>query len=273
MQGKAEILMGHMRECLTHYLTTILKGKPKGTEEAVAAKGPIAEFCGVIVPTVTTWVANEELCPRGETLIKVMCFLDLLGYRLIQFESMPKLFRNFLELIGFGVITTKEAAELLEFKSIAAESEIYRILVRKDHNVEHGTSERRKQLMFEIWKQKKDELEQKKAQAEAKYYFDFAVIAEVSSAFLASSSAPHLAGASTALEGSVNSHSSQVRYLPSLQVMAALLTLLEEGSGTELSNGDVSQLSKQDVQLILKLSARMSVLSSKVISQNQQKEV
>src|SRR3989344_41005 len=167
-------MMGHVRDCLTHYLRAIHEKNPPGTSRAVKARGPMAEFCNVSVNTINRWIVCEEICPSGETLIKTMCFLDLLGYKVIELEGLSKLFRNFLELIGFGVFSTKLAAELLEYAPKRGETSVYGFLIRRDHGHDPTVSDHKRQRMLEIWMEKKQELGEKKRQADERYYIGFA---------------------------------------------------------------------------------------------------
>ncbi len=95
--------------------------------------------------------------PRGEILIKIYCYLDLHGYKVIEFENMKKVLRNFAELIGFSILSPQQSYELLGYKDV---SQVYQVLWERE-----GCSAEKQELMWTIWKERRGELEQRKQQA------------------------------------------------------------------------------------------------------------
>lgn len=148
-----EIFRGHLEECLGHYSKALATNAVKGTHKATLLKRPVADFCGATVKTVSRWL-GEAILPVGEKLIRLMCFLDLLGYKVIELERMPKARRGFAELVGFGLLTSEEAAKLLSY---AKGSSLHEILQGR-----HSASEAKKALMWEEWKKRREELEKRK---------------------------------------------------------------------------------------------------------------
>lgn len=253
---KPEVMMGHVRDCLSHFAKTV---RPfTGTEEATKRKKPMADFCQVHTATITKWINDDEVLPTGETLIRLMFFLELLGYRVIELEIMPALFRNFAELIGYGVLNAQQASELLEFSMRSGSWEIYRLLLKEGND----TSDRRKELMLHILRERKAELEEHKKQAEETYYLGFATGLPQEPPVLAVVR-PHEQYDQIGV-GSPNVSAA-------IHIMAGLLNLLD-GSHHELSNGSLSALTHEEVQVVLRLSGRLNDVSAKLIGQAQRKE-
>lgn len=109
-EDRQGVFRGHFDECLKHLGKSIFALVRRCSEEATLAKKPVADFCGVQICSVSRWLRGTVL-PIGEQYIKLMCYLDLVGYRVIELERMPKGRRYFAELIGFGLISSKQAAE------------------------------------------------------------------------------------------------------------------------------------------------------------------
>ncbi|MGD0328143.1 MAG: hypothetical protein ABSB00_00295 [Minisyncoccia bacterium] len=154
-EEKQEVFRGHFEECLEHFGMSFNSRIPKGTRRATQVKKPIADFCGVTIHSVTRWLHNTGMFPIGEELIKLMCFLDMNGYRIIELERMPKVRRNFAELVGYGLLSGEQATILLGY---ASSSQLYEIL-RGDWNA----SEEKGQKMWNEWKRRKEELEKRKS--------------------------------------------------------------------------------------------------------------
>ncbi|MDD2913593.1 MAG: hypothetical protein PHS29_03090 [Candidatus Pacebacteria bacterium] len=144
---RVEIFRGHTEECLQNY--SLLFSKKTQKNSLIV----IADFCSVSTGTVKRWLSSEGL-PVGETLMKLMCFLDAIGYSIIELERMPKVQRGFIELIAFGFFSGKEAADAIGYSTA---SSLYQVL---QGNGEPGKE--KSQKMWEIWKEKKEELNKKK---------------------------------------------------------------------------------------------------------------
>lgn len=153
-EERHEVFRGHIEECVRHFARHIEARAPKGTQEAVKARQPIAEFCGVEVSSVTRWLNTPNKPPVGDILIKFLCYLDVLGYGIIELERMPPVQRNFAELIGFGVISSRQAADLIGYVNV---SKIYQAIWGRE-----GFSDEKRQKMFEAWKERKGELDYRK---------------------------------------------------------------------------------------------------------------
>jgi hypothetical protein len=55
-----EVFRGHFNECLKHLAKCLEAKAPKGLAGAMKARQPIADFCGVVAPTVTGWLEGNS---------------------------------------------------------------------------------------------------------------------------------------------------------------------------------------------------------------------
>ena len=151
---RPEIFRGHLEECLEHLNKILAALSPHKKQRAKAIREAIAVFCGVVPESVGNWLQEKGHQPHGESFFKLICCLDRLGFRVIELENMRRVRRNFAELIGFSILTNEQASKLIGFSD---RSSLFRIL--------HGKSETGKmklQLMFEIWKENKPRLDEKR---------------------------------------------------------------------------------------------------------------
>ncbi len=239
-EDRHEVFRGHLEECLRHLGTSLASSMPKGSRGAAQAKRPVAEFCGVTIDSVTRWLHGTGSFPIGEPLIKLMCFLDMVGYRVIELERMPKVRRNFAELVGYGLLTSDQAAEFLGYSST---STLYQVL--QGH---HGASEDKDQKMWDAWKERKEELVLKKEKSQELYRLDIPLKIR-----------PKAEDSKPAMSAS--------RQTAVVNIMEGLLSLLEEGSLSESSFADL----QRSADTILRLSAHLSALSSRLIMSEQRK--
>ena len=177
--------------------------------------------------------------PDGEHFIKLMCYLDAVGYKVIELERMPKARRNFLELIGFSILSIEQAAELLGYASV---STLFQVL-----RGNQGASEDKDQKMWNAWKEKREELERSKEKARELYCLgDETEISQKAESVKPS-----------------RQQALPVRHSAIISIMEGLLALLEDKP--------LAKLSKDDLAVVLRLSARLSALSSQLIMSDQQK--
>lgn len=245
-----EVFRDHLEECLEHFRKWFNSKMPKGTRGRHEAMKPLVDFCGVGQQTAQCWLDNdlESPLPRGDTLFKLMCYLDLHGYKVIEFERMPKVLRNFAELIGFGVLSPQQAFELVGYCDT---SSLYQVLYEKE-----GVGKQKKERMLTIWKERRDQLEAKKREAfksrRLKILFKSApktnqIEQQIS---VISEPAPNYISLRSA----------------TLNIFGGVLTLLDEGLFEELSPGELENLKNTHSNTILQLSAYLSALSSKLIT-------
>lgn len=239
-EDRPEVYRGPFEECLRHLEARLASSVPKGSRTATQVRKPIADFCGVSVDTVYRWFRGDGPLPIGETLIKLMCYLDMIGYRVIELERMPKARRNFAELVGYGLLSGAQAAESLGYSHTSA---FYQVL--QGHS---GASKDKNQTMWNIWKGRKEELRLKKEESQNLYGLDIP------------------------LKICPGAEESKPAMLPSRQtavvnIMEGLLLLLEGGLLSESNFADL----QRSADTILRLSAHLSALSSRLIMSEQRK--
>lgn len=240
-----EVFRGHVEECVSHLANKIASRAPKGTRRSVSARAPLAQFCGVNEDTVRRWFLDNGSLPIGEPLIRLICWLDLNGYRVIELERMSKVRRNFVELIGFGIITTIQARELLGYSST---STLYQVLYGHQ-----GVSGDREKKMWAIWKERKEELERKRDALGSKREL---------------TSPTDMVASQAGKTPEVKVSRSSDRQTAILNLMGALVALLEERSGEKIVRDTLVGL-RLSADTILRLSAHLSTLSSRIMSQEQ----
>jgi hypothetical protein len=157
MEGKEEVLREHFQECFEDFVgrfNSRFQPRSRGRREALR---PMIDFFGVSAATVSHWFDEAAKLPQGESNIRLFCYLDLHGYKIIEFERLPLVLRSFAELIGYGVLAPKDAAESISYKD---PSDLYAVIWQKA-----GVSDERQAKMWEVWKERKDALEAKKNEA------------------------------------------------------------------------------------------------------------
>jgi len=224
---REEVFDGRFEECVDHLASRLTELGPKGTRKSTRVKEPIAEFCGVSVDTVTDWLVRRSYRPHGLKLIKLVCYLDLIGYRVREMARMkPPALRGLVELIGYDVLSVEAAVEQLHYSS---PSQLYRVLWGRNK----PTKDREK-TMLDLWLAQKGQLEEKKR------------IAREHLAFLAEPADTAPSPTQKAV----------------IHQMEALLVLLEEG-GEPLG----MDMIRRAGQTVHKLSAHLSDLSLKLYSE------
>lgn len=145
----SEINRGHFEECVADLSRRLNERHPKGSHHANQDRKKIAEFCGVGTQTVLRWL-NSDNIPESSVLIKLMCYLDMLGYRVIEVERMKESRRKFFDLIGFGVITLEQASQRIGYSK---SSNLTAVLHGK-----FDCNETKKELMYNLWIANKEKL-------------------------------------------------------------------------------------------------------------------
>ncbi len=216
-QGQSpELFRGHLDECLNHLSIRI----------TYALRKRMADFCGIADKSAARWF--NETIPIGETRIKLMCWLEIEGYVIIELERMRKTRRNFAELIGFGILSGKQASELLGYNRASA---LYQVLEGQCE-----ASKDKDQKMWDLWKERRRGLEQKKAEKRLN------------------------------LDNSKPLEKVELKPqqpLATISIMEGLLGLLEK-QPIEFSVSELANLPQSSVSIILKLSTRLNILSSQL---------
>ncbi len=234
-----EAFRGHVVECFMDLVSKLEHAHPKGSKGAQQARKPIADFCDVSVSSVGRWNRNPDAMPVGGVLIKLICYLNLMGYKVIELERMVTGPRAFMEIVGFGLLTIDEAATVLDY---ARTSTLYQVLLGHQ-----GTSPDRAQKMWEEWKTRKSALDAAKDAARKRYWL------------------PALGDIPVTTPTRIRS-----RYQNTLRIMEGLLGMLEEDPLGSLSQDAIRRLPLEDVQIIFRLSGAMSGMSAQVLLDRKQ---
>ena len=242
-EDKQEVLRGHLEECLRHFGSRVASIAPKGSREISGLRKLVADFCEVEPKTVARWLQGDGSLPLGEPLIKLMCYLDMMGYRVIELERAPKGKRNFMELIGYGFLSGEEAIELLEYSDKSA---LYKML-----RGQLGVSEDKEQKMWDLWKEKKEGLQIKKDRSR-----EFHRLKIQPKNFTREEVLETLGRQATSRKKAI------------ISIMEGLLALLDEISLEKLPEDDLVSL-QQATNTVSLLSARLSALSSQLTSERQ----
>ena len=241
---KPDLMLGYAKDCLLDYGQRI--GLRRHAKDARKKLADVASFCGVSEVTVGRWINQEnQRQPIGELLVRLFCFLRVLGYQLIEFKNLESLFSNLAELIGYRVLSAEQLGGLLGYSN--PNKSIFDSIFRGINML----PERREKLLA-IWKDYKSKLDEAKAKAREKYY----------NRFLAQVSAPGPGRLDIFFPEEERSGQTTACSSPVVTIMDGLLKLLEEELLSEEKIGD---LTSHDAQIILELSGRLSSLASKVI--------
>lgn len=157
-----EVFRGSLDECLRHLGAALEVEHPANSKGSAQARLPLASFCGVGLQTATRWLKGET--PTGLSLIKSVCYLQLFGYRVIDYSRIKPARRRFAELIGFGVLESQEAATLIGFSDV---SWLYAVL-----RGSQGASDTKEAAMSDAWLSHRAALDAKKIEAKERYKLD-----------------------------------------------------------------------------------------------------
>jgi hypothetical protein len=241
-----EVYRDHLDECLKHFGKWFNSKMPRSKHGRYEALKPMLDFFGMHYQTAQRWLDDVGVVPVGEYRIKLMCYLDLHGYKIIEFERMDKALRNFAELIGFGLLSAEQAGQIIDCKE---PSHLYRILWGNTNLVKDKQDQ-----MYLAWKERREGLEKKKEQSFELHRVEvlFRTTSRVQSAHQIEMALP-----------SSQSNGLQVgsAHTAVLQILEGSLSLIEGGLFEGLSDSELANFA----QPILQLSSRFSVLSSKVL--------
>lgn len=240
---REEVYRDHFEECVRHFSASIKARATSGSVEKWTKL--IADFCGVSQISVSAWLSEESgILPAGENEIRLKCFLDMQGYRIIEFERLTKVCRLVSEVIGYWVLSAQKVAELAGYKKLG---QLYAVL-REDP--EYGLTKAKGQTLYGIWKERKDELEQKKREAHGTFCINV------------SNALPTASGVTASPKGARSSFAHRQEAM--LALFDGLSKLLDEGLFE--SDSELAELKENGGQIVLKLSSQLSSLSSKLIN-------
>lgn len=155
-RSSPEIFRGHFEECLAHLNQKIIALSRRSSQKKRFIAS-LAKFCGVNIDAVSRWVHGNSAVPIGDNKIKLMCYFDLLGYKVIELENMSFLLRNLAEIIGFNVMAGTDATKIIGY---AEPSTLYGIIAGK-----LTASKEKEETFRSLIKDKKEQLAQVKTKA------------------------------------------------------------------------------------------------------------
>lgn len=246
---KSDVYRGHFDECISHFKRAFDREYPPSSRNRLKSGAQtIADFCGVDLTTVGDWLASGGTKHRiiGLSYVRMVCFLDLNGYKIIELERLPPAIRKFAELIGYNVVSVDKATSTVGFTQPA---EFYALL--------RGTrtiSKDRESRMWGFWKQLREQLEHNKREALKKHLITFRrqpVLGET----IAISDATKLSGLSQ-----TSGHR-----VVALHLMHGLRVLLDEGIFDSLSESEAEEMSNVDKMCIAQIAAHTSVLGVRLM--------
>lgn len=239
-----EIFRGHLEECLKHLGSIFASRYPKGYRGTLQAKKPMADFCGVSVYTVSLWLTGGPL-PDGESYIRLLCNLDFLGYKVIELERLPSGRRNFFELVGYGLISLTDAAKYLGYTAV---SRLTGVLYEA-----HGIGKEKEQKMWDLWKEKREELNNLKVLAKEKFKLPFSLEKEPEE--------EDQQVTKVSAELIPNSHQTESG---ALAIMQGLAMMMDGGFFAKLSQAELQVLNHAFDNVIIRLSEHLNLLASRL---------
>lgn len=102
--------------------------------------------------------------PSGDTLLKLRCFLHLLGYGVEEYMQLPKVTQQFAQLIALDVINVEQAAHHLHYQNT---QDVYHFILRgrgvqpdRAHRIQRvvGEFELSRQDALQQWRPRLEEL-------------------------------------------------------------------------------------------------------------------
>lgn len=150
------ILRDHAVVLAQHYLRELRRLFPS-MKDTVRSRESMLSFIGVSPQTLNAWFLGQSSSPKGETLLKLMCWLEAAGYQIIELSRYKPTMANYARLIGYGILSVQAAAKALG--EGVRPSNLYQILDGRD-----GTSEEKKAKMMEVYTKQREELVEKMEQ-------------------------------------------------------------------------------------------------------------
>ena len=152
-EDSTEIYRGHFDQCIGHLARRLAAQAPTGSRNAAKGIFPLVTFCNVDTRSAERWL-RDVVVPRGEPFFKLMCYLDSIGYRVIELENTPQVRRSILELVGYSILTPQQLTSILGYKR---PSILYRILAGRA-----SASKDVENKMWGLFKERREDLARKK---------------------------------------------------------------------------------------------------------------
>lgn len=230
---RPEVFRGHFAECFAHLKKCMEANSPRGLSGVKKSRQPIADFCGISAVTVGRWFDGKSK-PIGEFYVRMMCFLDMVGYRVIELEKLGNK-REFAELIGYSLLDLQQAANLMGYKNT---HEISAVVKRKQ-----GTSGEKEERMGTICKDMRPTLALRKEELRQKCQLGISLTDSVR----------------------------QRKISGIMNIMGGLLDLLESKEVGAVFSDGLAKLPPGEKQVVLHLSDVMHDLSTKMVKHHVKK--
>ena len=246
-----EVYRDHLQECFKHFSGRFNSFFPPRSSRRNEAISQMKNFCGAARQTIQRWVDGLSPIPEGIFWLKLMCYLDMHGYRIIEFERMPKAQRYTAEILGFGVLEVDAVKVCIQYGTT---QHLYGVL-RGDFGLGDG----KENLMFSMWKENRAKLEIKKKESYEKFGIKVLLGAPKRPPSLLEVAPPVLSSEQAQVHPT-NQVINSISILATLNILQSSIVLFEElleGVGSD-------ELSVFD-QPILRLSSRLNELSSRII--------
>lgn len=265
-EERVEVFRGHFDECLAHFGSAYNKHFPRATRNRNTNVKPISDFVGSNPVTITTWLDDPENAkPSGIFKIKLSCYLDSHGYRIIEFEKLPKVVRGFSEVIGYGIMSVQEAITLVGYHQPV---EFYDVFFGRGKLV----SSAKEEAMLNIYKIKREEIQTKKKEISEDGFMKFITEKTPMELLLKEHRkdedknprpVPTLVLPKKEKESAKVIEPVRNNSLPiSISFMGGLLGLIDEGFLKDVTDSDLERLNHEEVSCIIRLSSYLSSLSS-----------
>lgn len=157
MSDRDVAFRGHIEECLAHLNRSLEQRAAGRRRDVLAAERSIARFCGVQVQTVIRWRGAKHL-PVGDQYFRLICYLDVAGYSVVELDRITGGNRFAAELIGYGILTGQELATQVGYQV----STLYKVLRGAE-----GTSRAKADRIWAIGMEYQGQLKRQKENAKA----------------------------------------------------------------------------------------------------------
>jgi hypothetical protein len=103
---------GTTAECCAHLAQTLTS---TSRDDSLGRRKSIASFVGVSDQTVRRWL-NETIHPVGEPLIRFRFCLELMGYEVVELQSLNPSVRTVAAMCAFRVTSLRDIADFVGYK-------------------------------------------------------------------------------------------------------------------------------------------------------------
>lgn len=108
----------------------------------------IADFADVKPAAVLSWYGlAEPSFPKGSSLLRLRCFLELMGYEVEELLDLAAPAQGLARIIGFGVLSVDEACVRLKYKDTGG---VYRQTLERVDGLSKDRSDKLEELVAEL---------------------------------------------------------------------------------------------------------------------------